>query len=134
VAAVLGLAAVVSACSSGGAGVTSVSLGALAANQEHYDGTAVRTDGRLREFTDPDGSTYVVVQDSHANRVLVEPRSAAERLAGDRVSVTGCFSASATSDRTLRAWTIERVDGGKPDRIRIRSPHPCTPASREVAA
>jgi hypothetical protein len=133
VAVVLGIATVLSACGSGGSGVTSASPAKLASNQEYYNGTAVRTEGRFRQFTDPDGSTYVVVEDAHANRVLIEPRSAAERFVGARVAVTGCFSASATSDRTLRAWSIERTDGGTPARVRIRSPHSCTPASQVTA-
>jgi hypothetical protein len=133
VAVVLGLATMLSACGSGGSDVTSASLAELASNQEHYDGSAVRTQGRFREFADPDGSTYVVVEDAHANRVLVEPRSAAERFVGARATVTGCFTASPTSDRTLRAWSIERTGSGTPARVRVRSAHSCTPASHEVA-
>jgi hypothetical protein len=130
---VLGLIVLVTACGSTD-DVTSVSLATLTSKQEQFDGSIVRTEGHLRAFVDPDGTRYVVVEDAHANRVLVEPRSAAQRFLSSRVTLVGCFTASETSDRTLRASSIVRADRGRPHRVRIRSRRECRPAGRQPAA
>jgi hypothetical protein len=130
---VLGLIVLVTACGSN-ADVASVSLATLTSHQEHFDGSIVRTQGHLRAFVDPDGTRYVVVEDAHANRVLVEPRSAAQRFLPSRVTLVGCFTASPTSDRTLRASSIVRADRGQPHRLRIRTRSDCRPAGRQPAA
>ena len=128
-----GLIALLAACGSS-ADVGTVSLAWLTSDQEHFDGSIVRTQGRLRAFDDPDGTQYVVVEDADANRVLVEPLSAARRFLGARVTIVGCFTASPTSDRTLRASSIVRAEHGQPHDLRIRSRESCRPAGRQPAA
>jgi hypothetical protein len=130
---VLGLIVLVAACGSN-TDVASVSLARLTSNQEQFNGSIVRTQGRLRAFVDPDGTRYVVVEDGHANRVLVEPPWAARRFLPSRVTLVGCFTASPTSDRTLRASSIVRAGRGQPHGLRIRSRSDCQPAGRQPAA
>jgi hypothetical protein len=133
VVALLGLAVLLAACASNDA-VRDVSLATLASSQERFDGTIVRTHGRLRAFADPDGKRYVVAEDARDDRVRVEPQRAAQRFVGSEATLVGCFTASTTSDRTLRVSTIVRADAEQPHRLRIRSPGPCRPAGRQEAA
>jgi hypothetical protein len=128
-----GLIALLTACGSS-AGVASVSLAKLTSDQDRFDGSIVRTQGRLRAFEDPDGTRYVVLEDGHANRVLVEPLWAARRFLRARVTVVGCFDASPTSDRTLRASSIVRAEHGQPHELRLRSREVCRPAGRQTVA
>jgi hypothetical protein len=128
IALILGMFMLVSACASG-AGVTSVSLSRLASDQERFDGSIVRTQGRLRAFQDPDGTRYVVVEDARADRVRVEPLWAAEQFLRSHVALVGCFTASETSDRTLRASSITRTARGRPHRVSVPSRRSCRPAT-----
>jgi hypothetical protein len=120
------------ACGSG-TGVADVSLATLTSGQVRYDGSVVRTRGRLREFVDPDGTRYVVVEDARDDRVLVEPRRAAQRFLHSRVVLVGCFTASETSDRTLRVSSIVRTGRGRPHQVRVHPPRSCRPAGLEAA-
>jgi sugar/nucleoside kinase (ribokinase family) len=129
----VGTIVLLTACASE-SGVASLSLARLASEQERFDGSIVRTQGRLRAFVDPDGTRYVVVEDARADRVLVEPAWAAQRFLRARVILVGCFTASATSDRTLRVSSIVRTDRGQPHRVRVRSRGSCQPAGRQTAA
>lgn len=87
----LALALLVS-CSSGSKAVQTVSLASLAGSPEHWKGDLVRVQGTLVTFTDPDGSTYGVVQDTSMNRVGLKSVAAWQSLVGKTVMAQGILN------------------------------------------
>jgi len=87
-------------------GATSVALAQLAAKQESYNGKQVHTEGVVREFQDPDGSRYYVIEDSRPNRVELKPASVGAPYVGQQIAVTGQFH---WDERRGRSITVEQL-------------------------
>ena len=87
-------------------GPTAVSLPQLVADQESYNGREIQTQGTVREFRDPDGTVYYVIEDNRPNRVELEPANAASPYVGQRILVAGQFH---FNDRRGRSLTVERL-------------------------
>lgn len=94
------------ACGRGSNAPTAVSLAQLAANEVSYDGRYVQTQGTVRQFRDPDGSAYNVVEDGQANRVELVPASTGSAYVGRQVTVLGTFH---FDDQHGRSIAVERL-------------------------
>lgn len=91
---------------------TSVSLAALASDQENYQGEEVRTQGMVRRFTDPSGP-YFVIEGAHQDRVKVVPASLMVKYEGRRVEVIGTFHVNQAVGRLIRVkrlsiWRVQQ--------------------------
>jgi len=105
-----------------------VTLSFLVEHQERYDGTRVKTRGRIRAFNDPRGARYFVLEDADHNRVEIDPALVASRYVGSVVEVTGCFTASASMGRAMGICDIVRIGRGTPRHWHIAGRRACHPA------
>jgi hypothetical protein len=94
------------ACTSLGNRPSNVSLAQLTTNEDAYDGRDIITEGTVRQFEDPDGTVYDVIEDSRPNRVELKPASAASDYVGHQVELMGTFH---FDDQDGRSITVERV-------------------------
>ena len=88
-------------------GATSVALAQLAAKQESYNDKQVHTEGVVREFQDPDGSRYYVIEDSRPNRVELKPDTVGAPYVSRQIAVTGQFH---WDERNGRSIMVERLE------------------------
>ncbi len=101
--------AAIAAC--GSTSPTDVTLAALAAEQERYDGRTVTTEGTVTAIRDaPADEPYYVLQDQSRNRVRLVPADVAQPHDGDLVQVTGTFRFIADRGRELQ---IEEITGSR---------------------
>ncbi len=110
-----------------------VSLASLVAHQDRYDGNRVRVEGHVRLFVDADGGEYFVLEDTHHDRVQLEPAASASSYRRAVVRVTGCFTADPTTGRHLRITTIARLVEGVARRPRALPTHACRRAGGPTA-
>lgn len=89
------------------AAVQTTSLSELASEQERFIGDSVRTSGTVREFRDPDGSRYYVLEDSADNRVQLLPPTTVAGYDGRNVTVVGTFEVRPREGRVLEVETID---------------------------
>ena len=87
--------------------VRTISLAELASEQERFIGHSVRTSGTVREFVDPDGSRYYVLEDSAANRVQLLPAGSVARYEGLTVTVVGVFDVRPALGRVLEVQSVQ---------------------------
>lgn len=92
------------------AGVRTLSLEQLATEQEQLTGETVRTSGVVRQFADPGGAAYYVLEDAAANRVQLLPPNAVARYAGQSLTVVGRFEVSPTLGRVLHVESVTSDD------------------------
>lgn len=97
------------ACSGGS--IREVPLAQLAAEQDAYDGQAVRTLGTVVSVVDqPGDEPYFVLQDAAGNRVRLLPDGAVRGHEGDVVTVTGTFAFRPDAGRELLVDEIRADD------------------------
>jgi hypothetical protein len=98
------------ACASTNQSPVTVSLAQLATNQESYNGQKVETRGIVRQFANPDGAVYYVIEDSQPNRVELKPADAASGYVGQQVAVTGTFHLDNQVGRWITAERVSALD------------------------
>ncbi|MFU8815688.1 MAG: hypothetical protein ACNA7W_10100 [Pseudomonadales bacterium] len=86
-----------------GDSTTRASLESLAQQPSAYEGRRVVTEGVVRTFAKP---RHYWIEDEDLNRVAIEPDHLVSPYLGQVVTVTGRFSASLTSPRTIEAETV----------------------------
>lgn len=101
------LATLLVACSTG-----RVPLSELASHQDRYTGHRLTTWGTVAEIEDPSGFTYLVVEDSNHDRVLLQPATAVEARLGETVEITGRFEVDPNRGRTLTVSHVQPVPNG----------------------
>lgn len=95
-----------------GAGDAGVTLANLAREQQAYLGDEVTTSGIVRRFTDPNGSSYYMLTDARADRVILRPAATARRYRSQHVTATGRFGFDPGAGRVLRVRRIEATPPG----------------------
>lgn len=94
------MAALLGACSET---IREIPLATLVEQQADYDGQTLTTTGTVRTFDEP---RHYWVEDDNFNRVAIEPDEAVSELVGERVRVTGEFSADRVRGRILVASEV----------------------------
>jgi len=92
-------------------GPANTSLAQLAARQESYDGKDIRVEGAVRQFQDPDGTVYYVIEDGRPNRVELQPASVGAPYVGQQIVVVGTFH---FDERRGRSITVQQVEAAGP--------------------
>lgn len=87
--------------------VRTISLADLTTEQERFIGDTVRTSGVVREFLDPDGSRYYVLEDGAHNRVQLLPATTVARYDRLTVTVIGVFDVRPALGRVLEVQSID---------------------------
>lgn len=88
-------------------GPQDVTLQTLVLDQPQYIGQTITTEGTVRHFTDPDGSSYYMLTDSRQDRVIIQPAAKAAPYRHRRVTITGTLTFDPHAGRILRARQIE---------------------------
>jgi hypothetical protein len=96
-----------SACAAADSAPMRLSLAQLAADQTAYGGRHIQTQGTVRQFQDPNGTVYYVIEDSRANRVELTPASTGSAYVGQQVVVVGIFH---VDDQRGRSIAVEHVN------------------------
>ncbi len=102
-------ALLVSACGSGAREAVTVPLIELVTEQDRYEGSDVRTRGRVETFGDDPDVVHYVIEDDRSNRVQLLPTDVAKRFVGREVIVVGRFGFDDQRGRFIRVESIEGV-------------------------
>jgi hypothetical protein len=78
------------ACSTGQSdSPVEISLASLALGPQQWQGKRIEVQGKLLPFTDPDGTSYGVIEDSFQNRVAIRTVEKWTDLTGQTVKASG---------------------------------------------
>jgi hypothetical protein len=83
------IAVVAVSCAGSPVTASKISLSTFEQAPEQWSGAQVQVEGQLLRFTDPDGTTYGVIQDAQLDRVGLRDIQAWQALVGQQVIAEG---------------------------------------------
>lgn len=109
--ALVAMAALLAACTSGTSAPIEITLAELVADQDGYDGEAVVSRGILHAYDDP---LHYWIEDTEVNRVELVPHDGLDALVGAEVEVAGTFRYRDDRGRVITVDEFEVLDDPPP--------------------